>query len=242
MPSTIYTPLQKRQSNFFKKVYEVHGDRYDYSNTIYTNRRNNIDVICKKHGKFTIRAGNHLYGKQGCSKCYGNETSNNKSFIKKSKNIHNNKYDYSKVEYVNNKTPVNIICPIHGVFPQRPDAHIIQKQGCNVCSRIGLSPIVKIDSIDANDICYLYTIKLTDNNETFYKTGISNNYIRRHSEISLVSGYKIELIDILIDTRYTCFKLEQKILNKYKRKLMMYKPIVKFGGWTECYKNILKST
>jgi len=41
-------------------------------------------------------------------------------FIEKSKKIHGNKYDYSKVCYVNNRTKVCIICINHGEFNQEP--------------------------------------------------------------------------------------------------------------------------
>ena len=53
-------------------------------------------------------------------------------FITRSNNIHNNKYDYSKVEYVNNKTKVCIICPEHGEFWQTPKNHLLG-QGCPIC-------------------------------------------------------------------------------------------------------------
>ena len=53
-------------------------------------------------------------------------------FIRKAEQIHNNKYDYSKVEYINNKAKVCIICPEHGEFWQRPDRHLMG-QGCPVC-------------------------------------------------------------------------------------------------------------
>lgn len=53
-------------------------------------------------------------------------------FITRSNNIHNNKYDYSKVEYVNNKTKVCIICPEHGEFWQPPKNHLLG-QGCPIC-------------------------------------------------------------------------------------------------------------
>ena len=46
------------------------------------------------------------------------------NFISKSKLIHNNKYDYSLVEYVNYNTKVKIICPFHGVFEQTPNDHL----------------------------------------------------------------------------------------------------------------------
>ena len=54
-------------------------------------------------------------------------------FIKKAKVIHGNKYDYSLVIYKNKRTKVKIICPIHGVFEQRPDKHF-SGSGCPFCA------------------------------------------------------------------------------------------------------------
>ena len=58
--------------------------------------------------------------------------SNNDLFIAKAKQIHNNKYDYSKVNYINNRTPVEIICPKHGSFFQTPHEHL-DGCGCQKC-------------------------------------------------------------------------------------------------------------
>lgn len=55
-------------------------------------------------------------------------------FIKRSLKIHNGLYDYSLVDYVNNRTPVKIICKDHGVFTQRPYNHL-NGQGCPECSK-----------------------------------------------------------------------------------------------------------
>jgi hypothetical protein len=55
-------------------------------------------------------------------------------FIKKVNLIHNNKYDYSNVDFINIKTNVNIICPIHGEFNQRPQHHLAG-HGCKKCAR-----------------------------------------------------------------------------------------------------------
>ena len=52
---------------------------------------------------------------------------NTELFIEKAKEIHGNKYDYSKVVYVNNKTKVCIICPIHGEFWQCPSSHMLSR-------------------------------------------------------------------------------------------------------------------
>lgn len=53
-------------------------------------------------------------------------------FKNKSNKKHNNFYDYSLVDYINSKTKVKIICPIHGVFEQTPSNHY--KYGCLKCS------------------------------------------------------------------------------------------------------------
>lgn len=56
-------------------------------------------------------------------------------FANKATEIHENKYDYSKVNYINAKTPVIIICKEHGEFIISPNAHISKKQGCPTCSK-----------------------------------------------------------------------------------------------------------
>jgi hypothetical protein len=54
-------------------------------------------------------------------------------FIERARKVHGNRYDYSKVEYINNSTNVCIICPVHGEFWQKPHNHINGK-GCRKCS------------------------------------------------------------------------------------------------------------
>jgi len=47
-----------------------------------------------------------------------------KDFILKAKLIHGDKYDYSKVNYINSSTKVCIMCPEHGEFNQSPNHHL----------------------------------------------------------------------------------------------------------------------
>ena len=54
-------------------------------------------------------------------------------FICRAREVHGDKYDYSKAEYINSTTKVCIICPVHGEFWQRPVSHICTKQGCQKC-------------------------------------------------------------------------------------------------------------
>lgn len=57
-------------------------------------------------------------------------------FIEKAKEIHGNLYDYSKVNYIDSRTKVEIICPEHGVFYMQPCNHTNQKQGCPKCGHV----------------------------------------------------------------------------------------------------------
>ena len=54
-------------------------------------------------------------------------------FIIEAKEVHGNKYDYSQVNYIGNKVPVIINCPIHGPFNKSPIKHLMG-QGCPKCS------------------------------------------------------------------------------------------------------------
>lgn len=55
-----------------------------------------------------------------------------KEFVERATKIHNSKYNYSKVEYVNSSTKVCIVCPIHGEFWQYPHSHLAGF-GCHYC-------------------------------------------------------------------------------------------------------------
>ena len=116
---------------FIEKSKLVHGDKYDYSNVIYNLSNDYINIICKIHGEFNQVASIHLRG-CGCQKCSGHYTLNTEEFIEKSKLIHGDKYDYSKVEYKNTDTKVIIICKIHGEFSQISGDHI-NGSGCKNC-------------------------------------------------------------------------------------------------------------
>lgn len=120
---------------FIKKSVQIHGLKYDYSQSVYQKSACKIKIICPVHGPFFQIANNHLRG-QGCQKCSGNFKLNSVEFIKKAKEIHSNKYDYSKIIYLNNKIKVDIICLKHGVFTQKPNQHLAG-QGCPKCAGVG---------------------------------------------------------------------------------------------------------
>lgn len=117
--------------DFIERAKKIHSDIYDYSKVVYKNSHTKICIICPEHGEFYQTPSRHLCGDK-CPKCFRNFKKNTQEFIEEAKIVHNNKYDYSKVEYNGNKKYVTIICPEHGEFKQKPLSHL-QGQGCQKC-------------------------------------------------------------------------------------------------------------
>lgn len=126
-------------SEFISRSKKVHGNKYDYSKSIYIDSTQPIKIICPVHGEFNQTAQSHYGKKYGCQKC-SVDNQKNDNFISDAKKIHGDKYDYSLVEYKNNKVKVKIICPIHGIFKQRPNDHTIKNRGgCYKCGKDNMS-------------------------------------------------------------------------------------------------------
>ena len=111
-------PKKLTTEEFIEKARGVHGDKYDYSKVNYINSKTKIYIICPIHGEFEQTPSNHLHKNkpQGCPKCKKNKLRLIKSltseeFIAKAIEIHGNKYDYSKVKYINaRKKVIMILC------------------------------------------------------------------------------------------------------------------------------------
>ena len=155
--------------NFIEKSNIIHDNRYDYSKVSYINMKTKIEIICSIHGSFLQTPSNHLYCKQGCPNCANNIQSTTEEFIIKSNSIHNNLYNYSKVNYINNHTKVEIICDTHGSFFQNPQNHIHSKQGCKLCSgNILLSTLQIIEKSNSvhNNLYDYSKVNYINNNTT----------------------------------------------------------------------------
>ena len=135
--NAIGNSLRLSLSDFITKARKVHGNKYDYSKVDYVNYDTKVCIICPEHGEFWQTPHAHNQG-QGCPKCKGDKTrercaSTKEEFIKKAKEKHNDKYDYSKVKYIGAHNKVCIICPEHGEFWQKPNGHL-NGYGCSKCS------------------------------------------------------------------------------------------------------------
>jgi protein-arginine kinase activator protein McsA len=125
-----------------KDFQKVHGDRYDYSKVEYVKNDTKVTIICLEHGEFWQTAHSHKSGR-GCPKCgliasADKQSLTTQQVIKDFCKVHGDRYDYSKVEYVNCETKVLIICPEHGEFTQRPSNHK-KGEGCPECGKNQIS-------------------------------------------------------------------------------------------------------
>ena len=117
---------------FVNKSNQIHNCKYNYSSSIYKGSKDQIDIICLKHGAFSQEAGSHMRG-SGCPSCSRNKKLTTKIFIERANCAHNKTYDYSKVKYKSLKHKVIIICRKHGEFSQNAFNHL-NGNPCPHCS------------------------------------------------------------------------------------------------------------
>lgn len=131
---------EERTNIFIKKSKERFGDKFDYSKVKYIDANTPVTLVCKEHGEFNVDMYKHLYSKDGlCPLC--NKITINKekadAFIKKSKEKFGDRFDYSKVRYINSQTPVTLICKEHGEFSVNMYRHLYSEDGlCPLCGNM----------------------------------------------------------------------------------------------------------
>lgn len=169
---------------FVERAVFIHGNKYDYSKSIYSGCTDKIEIICPQHGSFWQTSGNHLAGK-GCMKCgfqstASKRTSNLSDFIRKAEKIHGSEYDYSKSKYISCHEKIEIICKIHGSFWQDPHHHL-RGQGCSECGAKYVIELNKKDCLGI-DVFVERANKIHDNKYNYSKS------------IYKKSGSKLEIV------------------------------------------------
>ncbi len=127
-------------TEFVKEANLVHNEVYSYTEIEIHSLNQNIEIICATHGKFTQLANTHLLG-SGCKICGKNRQKQliamtPSQFIKRANVVHNNKYNYSQLNFRNVNERGTITCPIHGDFNQMLHSHL-EGYGCKECG-VGL--------------------------------------------------------------------------------------------------------
>ena len=129
--------------DFIKECNIKHNFEYDYSLTIYTNCKDKIIVICKKHGQYEVQADSHKRGTR-CNNCATEETHEQQKmsieyFMNKAFKLFGDKFDYSRVHetYDCIRSKLNIKCNTHNIwFYQNADSHLRDYCGCSECAEL----------------------------------------------------------------------------------------------------------
>lgn len=117
---------------FIERARKVHGDKYDYTKTVYKGSLEDVIVTYPDHGDFKTNPSRHINKGCGCTECFlEGRRMKFDEFLKKAKEKHGDKYDYSQANFVDMNTPITIICPEHGAFTQKPKDHL--HSGCIRC-------------------------------------------------------------------------------------------------------------
>lgn len=126
------------KTEFLRKAQLTHNFKYSYTEVIYKNPYEKVTIDCPDHGKFEQKPYIHIRGAI-CPKCAISKRATLfklpiEKFIEKAKSLHGEMYDYSEVQYLNNRDFIDIKCPKHGKFQQRVLAHL-QGYGCVDCGK-----------------------------------------------------------------------------------------------------------
>lgn len=146
-------------------------------------------------------------------------------FIEKAKKIHGDKYDYSKVNYINSSTNVCIICPEHGEFYMTP-SNFLSNHNCPGCSKgNSLKDFIKKADIIHNHK-YDYSRVVYTNGRTKVDIVCNKHGIFRQTPINHVSGRGCPSCNL--DNKRKAFEnflQEAQIIhgNKYNYDLVNYK-------------------
>lgn len=230
-----------KEEDILQRFIQKHGNKYNYSNFKYINTTTKSIIICDTHGDFLQTPHAHLVS--GCPKCAAIQIGNSKRDIcRKTKikynneilidifnKVHNYKYEYPNFNYVGSSIKYKFICPKHGEFEQSLQCHM-RGSGCYYCGKAKSSKGRKPNKYD-NGILYLINFFNEDENEDFYKIGITKRTLkaRWHGK---KNNYIISNIHTISGNLLSLYHLEQSILKNIDNYIP--KQDIK-GGKTECF-------
>lgn len=225
---------------FFSRCREAHDGRYEYPEQVYDGPDTLLKVICPDHGLFMAGARNHLWNKRRCPKCarlIGGDLRRIKPdvWIELARQTHGDRYEYDLTTFAGGAQLISMKCAKHGWFKQRGNRHLLG-QGCPKCARERLigrwKPETLSDEYGAEP-CSFYYLYMFNEEEKFFKVGISNDLERRCRTLE-TSGYRVKVLHVKNGTRKECLEDEQAVFRAYDE-IAGYVPKVAFPGHSECF-------
>lgn len=226
------------------KFHLKHGDKYDYSKFEYVSNSQKETIICRKHGEFQMSYNTHQSG-HGCKSCGVESRSEINTgrvvipkceWISRFKEVHGDRYDYSKVVLSGSVKDVEIVCGEHGSFYQKPYVHA-RGSLCPHCS-CKSDIYSRSGYIEAcPDGSNIYIFEIEGFGERFIKIGISKNPEARMLAVVREAGYSVRIKNYFFNSDAgVIWDIEKYLHNLYFN--FRYKPNVDFKGWSECFCNL----
>jgi hypothetical protein len=130
-------------TNIIANATKIHNNLYDYSLTKkdFINMSTKVRIGCPEHGIFEQSMKQHIHKERGCPECGKIKSktslrSNTEAFVGKATKKHGNRYDYSKVNYIDQKTNVSIRCIEHNEWFEQPPKNHLKGCGCPTCAKV----------------------------------------------------------------------------------------------------------
>ena len=115
----------------------------DFTNSVWKGTNKKLIAVCYLHGEVPINPNSLMSRGSGCGKCGDIKTglagrNTPEKFLRQCREVHGDRYDYSKAVYVTSKNPVEIVCREHGSFFPVPGNFIGRRSGCPECGKISV--------------------------------------------------------------------------------------------------------
>lgn len=128
---------------FISRAIELYGEKYDYCHVNAAKYEDPVSILCKRCNRIFVMTPRLHLRRMGCPDCAINKKLTTEEFVAKSKLVHGDLYDYSKVVYQVQSKKVCIICKKHGPFHQIARDHIYSGAGCPNCKTSKGEKLVK---------------------------------------------------------------------------------------------------
>jgi hypothetical protein len=230
---------------YIQKANKVHNNKYIYPSPYYGLSKS-ITILCPAHGEFTKLASNHLQG-YGCKECsklnrkQRKDTHSKEKFLERAIEVHGEgRYDYSNSVYIHSRSKVDIHCTYcDTIFSVKPRDHIHNATGCPTCAKAirgwGRSAYVELANKYGNK-SKLYILKCFNDEEEFYKIGITMKTVKQRFPTKNYMPYKYETTLLLEGEAGQIWDLEKKLHKQFAE--LTYIPKRPFNGQTECFKGL----
>lgn len=229
------------KAEFIPAAKLVHGDLYDYTNTVCTKDGEKVEIYCKRcDDYFSQVLSSHLNG-NGCRKCYWRSKRITQSeFISRCIKRHGNAYCYADTKYISADKVVDIKCNTCDLkFKQIAIIHS-NGSGCPECAKTlkgrSRSDFEKSCARNNNGNGFLYVLKCQKDNELFYKIGITSKSIRGRFGSYNSLPYEYDVLFMIGGSAAYIYNLEKSLHRNLSK--MRYNPNLDFDGMTECFSAI----